>query len=51
MLLVEIIKKLTAKIPVLKGHYLGIELILIQLYNRARVVEYSIIVGPVAHSF
>ena len=49
--LVKIIEEFFTGIPVLERHDLGIELVLIQLHNGSRMVEDSVVVGPITHSF
>lgn len=48
MLLVEIVEKLLACGPAFERHQRRVEFEFIELDDRARVIEYSIVIGPVA---
>lgn len=49
MLLVKIGKQLLARLPALKWRKAGVELVLVELDNAARVVKDTVKVAPVAH--
>jgi hypothetical protein len=44
MFLIQIVEQLLSDIPVLEGHSLGIQFVLIELNDRLWVIEYSVVI-------